>query len=162
MPSFVESRRDASGMLAGSLARRLSAVQTHRTAFCHCRWQGSQATSSKVEDKPVPKDEDASLQILKRPLGVDEPPSTYHKSWREKTVELMDQDVRLSRRKHLFVWLCYFLRQRLLTIPFRIKEATKGYYSDFYATKQHGGKAWVAPRTLIREDVRSLTYSSYA
>ncbi len=45
----------------------------------------------------------------------------------------------------------YFL-QRSSTLD-RVKEATKGYYSDFSATKKHGGKTWVAPTTLIKEDV---------
>ena len=35
----------------------------------------------------------------------------------------------------------------------RIKEASKGYYTDLNAVRKHGGKTWIAPKTLIREDV---------
>ena len=34
-----------------------------------------------------------------------------------------------------------------------MKEASKGYYSDLNATRKNGGKTWIAPHTLIREDV---------
>lgn len=37
----------------------------------------------------------------------------------------------------------------------RIKEASKGYYHDLNMTRKHGGKTWIAPKVLIREDVRS-------
>ena len=40
----------------------------------------------------------------------------------------------------------------------RVKEASKGYYSDLNATRKHGGKTWVAPQTLIREDVSSINH----
>lgn len=38
----------------------------------------------------------------------------------------------------------------------RVKEASRGYYSDLNATRKHGGKTWVAPQTLIREDVSEV------
>lgn len=41
------------------------------------------------------------LEYLDRPLGVKERPTTATKSWGEKTLELMDQDFRLERRKHM-------------------------------------------------------------
>jgi len=46
---------------------------------------------------------------------------------------------------------------------FRVKEiATKGYFHDLTMTKKHGGKTWIAPKVLIREDVRFFTLTGYA
>jgi ATPase complex subunit ATP10 len=39
---------------------------------------------------------------------------------------------------------------------YSIKEASKGYFHDMNMTRKHGGKTWIAPKVLIREDVRSL------
>ncbi|PAV15345.1 F1F0 ATP synthase assembly Atp10 [Pyrrhoderma noxium] len=75
-----------------------------------------------------------TLPYLPHPLGVDEPPTTYQKSWKESTLELMDQNKRMAQRKHI------------------IKEATRGYFADLNATRKNGGKSWVAPKTLIRKD----------
>lgn len=35
----------------------------------------------------------------------------------------------------------------------RIKEIGRGYYYDMNMTRKHGGKTWIAPQSLIREDV---------
>ncbi|KAI5119875.1 hypothetical protein M0805_008546 [Coniferiporia weirii] len=113
---------------------------------CRCRYKSSAApttvpeaststsasTSTVAEEDASPKGE--TLPYLPRPLGVQDPPTTLRKSWRDETMALMDQDVRLARRKHI------------------VKEATKGYYSDLNATRKLGGKTWIAPQTLIRED----------
>jgi hypothetical protein len=37
-----------------------------------------------------------------------------------------------------------------------MKEATKGYFTDLNATRRHGGKTWIAPNVMIREDVCSI------
>ncbi|KIP07311.1 hypothetical protein PHLGIDRAFT_89785 [Phlebiopsis gigantea 11061_1 CR5-6] len=47
---------------------------------------------------------------------------------------MMDQETRMDHRKKL------------------VKEATKGYFADLNATRRHGGKKWIAPPVLIRED----------
>ena len=39
-----------------------------------------------------------------------------------------------------------------------IKEATKGYFHDMNMTRRHGGKTWIAPNVLIREDVCNLAF----
>jgi ATPase complex subunit ATP10 len=39
---------------------------------------------------------------------------------------------------------------------FRIKEAGKGYFHDMNMTRRNGGKTWIAPNVLIREDVRGV------
>lgn len=49
---------------------------------------------------------------------------------------------------------------KVLTWEFRVKEATKGYFTDLNATRKHGGKTWIAPRVLIREDVSQICYLS--
>jgi len=48
--------------------------------------------------------------------------------------ELLESDKRIEQRRHL------------------IKEASKGYFHDMNMTRKHGGKTWIAPKTLIRED----------
>ncbi|KAH8103006.1 ATP10 protein-domain-containing protein [Cristinia sonorae] len=87
-----------------------------------------------VVDKTADKlSEDDELPFLSRPLGVKSVPSLLggKKKWRER---MMDQDVRMKERQQI------------------VKEATKGYFTDLNATRHHGGKTWVAPRVLIRED----------
>ncbi|KAF9450286.1 hypothetical protein P691DRAFT_726272 [Macrolepiota fuliginosa MF-IS2] len=75
-----------------------------------------------------------SLPPLSRPLGVRERPTTLVKSTTDRLKELMDTDVRMAQRRHL------------------IKEASVGYFHDLNMTRKHGGKTWIAPKVLIRED----------
>lgn len=37
-----------------------------------------------------------------------------------------------------------------------VKQVSKGYFHDYNSLRQEGGKAFIAPKTLIREDVRPL------
>jgi ATPase complex subunit ATP10 len=46
----------------------------------------------------------------------------------------MNQDIRLQQRRHI------------------LAEVSKGYFSDLNATRTHGGKTWIAPTVLIRQD----------
>ncbi|OSX60897.1 hypothetical protein POSPLADRAFT_1047219 [Postia placenta MAD-698-R-SB12] len=78
--------------------------------------------------------EDAPLPLLQRPPGVRERPTTERKTWAQTRDELMDQEKRMEKRRHL------------------VKEATKGYFTDLNATRRHGGKTWIAPKVMIRED----------
>ncbi|KAI0077371.1 hypothetical protein K474DRAFT_1661807 [Panus rudis PR-1116 ss-1] len=71
------------------------------------------------------------IPLLSRPLGVKRRPTTEPSSWKDN---MMDQEVRMEQRQKL------------------VKEATKGYFTDLNATRRHGGKTWIAPRVLIRED----------
>lgn len=41
----------------------------------------------------------------------------------------------------------------------RVKEASKGYFHDYNALRHQGGKAYLAPKTLIREDVGAISSS---
>ncbi|KAF6764237.1 F1F0 ATP synthase assembly protein Atp10 [Ephemerocybe angulata] len=81
-----------------------------------------------------PPPNDVELGPLSRPLGVRERPTTVIKTAGQKMRELLDSDVRTAQRRHL------------------IKEATKGYFHDMNMTRRHGGKTWIAPNVLIRDD----------
>ena len=41
-----------------------------------------------------------------------------------------------------------------------VKEASTGYFYDLHMTRVHGGKTWMAPQVLLREDVRLLNLPS--
>ncbi|CAE6463650.1 unnamed protein product, partial [Rhizoctonia solani] len=82
----------------------------------------------------TPEDTGVPLQFLSRPLGVTEVPSALPKSWEAKREELLDREKHIERRRHL------------------VKQVTRGYFHDFHKLKHHGGKMWIAPRVLIRDD----------
>ena len=79
--------------------------------FLRCRYNSTassppSSSTSKTLEKVVAeektKEGDDELPFLPRPLGVFDQPTTYRKSWKENTLELMDQDVRLERRRHMY------------------------------------------------------------
>lgn len=112
------------------------------------------SSSANVAPKPaaaVPKEPD-TLPLLQRPLGVREPPTSRAKTWSEKRDDLLNQDIRMEKRRHLCVYSCISVWISLTRIT-RIKEASKGYFEDLNATRRHGGKTWIAPRVMIREEV---------
>ncbi|PWN37978.1 uncharacterized protein FA14DRAFT_166907 [Meira miltonrushii] len=74
------------------------------------------------------------LPFLSAPLGVSKQPSSKKLTWTEKRERQFDNDLRLERRKAI------------------VKEATRGYFHDVHAMRSHGGKTWIAPSTLIRQD----------
>ncbi|KAG8682489.1 Mitochondrial ATPase complex subunit atp10 [Ceratobasidium sp. 395] len=92
----------------------------------------AQAAKSAVAENPP--DEGLPLSFLSRPLGVADIPSAKPKTWSKAREELLDRDKHLEKRRHL------------------VKEVTRGYFHDFHKLKHHGGKMWIAPRVLIRED----------
>ncbi|WVQ68199.1 uncharacterized protein L199_006406 [Kwoniella botswanensis] len=72
---------------------------------------------------------------LPRPLGITTPPSSANKTWSQRKKELLDDDRHKAKRKAL------------------VKEATQGYFHDYNRAKGvGGGKLWIAPNVLIRED----------
>ncbi|WWD18945.1 hypothetical protein CI109_103401 [Kwoniella shandongensis] len=72
---------------------------------------------------------------LPRPLGIPVPPTSNPKSWSQRKQELLDEDRHKAKRKAL------------------VKEATQGYFHDYNRAKgAGGGKLWIAPNVLIRED----------
>ncbi|RPD61372.1 hypothetical protein L227DRAFT_592925 [Lentinus tigrinus ALCF2SS1-6] len=77
---------------------------------------------------------DDTLPLLQRPLGVREKPKAKTKSWADTKEKFIDQDKRMEERTHL------------------AREATRGYFYDLNATRRHGGKTWIAPKVMIRED----------
>ncbi|PFH49925.1 hypothetical protein AMATHDRAFT_75930 [Amanita thiersii Skay4041] len=74
------------------------------------------------------------LSLLTRPLGVRERPSIFKKTRTDRIKELMNDDALIEQRRHL------------------VKEASKSYFHDLNMTRRHGGKTWIAPKVLIRED----------
>lgn len=98
----------------------------------------SGASPDQSEVKPVgTKDKDPyAVPPLSRPLGTTKVPTSIPKTWAEKKEELLDRDRHKAKRKAL------------------LKEASQGYFHDYnLAKKANGGKLWVAPPVLIREDV---------
>ncbi|GHJ85782.1 hypothetical protein NliqN6_2184 [Naganishia liquefaciens] len=116
-------------------ARRHSSLHLARTLHPQRRHLSSSIPCRKASPKaPV---EAAELPILPRPLGVIDPPTTASKTWQEKKEELLDRERHLAKRKAL------------------VKEATQGYFHDFHEIRReggHGGKSWIAPPVLIRQD----------
>ncbi|UZJ52629.1 hypothetical protein CBS101457_001949 [Exobasidium rhododendri] len=89
------------------------------------------AVNAELDKKPLP--------YLSAPLGVRIRPSSRKLSWSERRDQAFDYDRRLEKRKAI------------------VKEATRGYFSDFHAMRSHGGKTWRAPTTLIKQE-RSLYF----
>ncbi|KAK8854906.1 hypothetical protein IAR55_003645 [Kwoniella newhampshirensis] len=72
---------------------------------------------------------------LPRPLGIPVPPTSDPKTWSQRKQELLDENRHKAKRKAL------------------VKEATQGYFHDYNRAKgAGGGKLWIAPNVLIRED----------
>ncbi|ORY35395.1 ATP10 protein-domain-containing protein [Naematelia encephala] len=73
-----------------------------------------------------------TIPMLPHPLGVLNPPIESDTTWNQ---ELPAEERKAARRDSL------------------LKEASRGYFHDFNRVrKMHGGKLWVAPPVLIRED----------
>ncbi|KAF9262298.1 hypothetical protein L218DRAFT_960433 [Marasmius fiardii PR-910] len=87
-------------------------------------------------DPTLPPLDITGLPYLGRPLGVTERPSTERQSRLQRIKQILSDDETIAKeRKHL------------------VKEvATKGYFHDLQKTRKHGGKTWIAPKVLIRED----------
>ena len=46
---------------------------------------------------------DPALQQLQYPLGIRTPPTTKSQTWKERRDELMDQNVRIEKRRNMYV-----------------------------------------------------------
>jgi len=77
-----------------SVQRPVGLLLRHGTPFT--RWNSSSSSSI---DKKI--DVDAPLPLLQRPLGIQDRPVAYNKSWDDTRNELMDQETRLQQRQHL-------------------------------------------------------------
>ncbi|KAI0918667.1 hypothetical protein AcV5_002594 [Taiwanofungus camphoratus] len=128
----IPQRRLISGASPRHTQSNNSAATSLRESEADSNSKGKQKES--VKQKPKDVTEEPPLPMLQRPLGVRDRPTTEPKTWAQTREELMDQEKRLEKRKHL------------------VKEATRGYFADLSATRRHGGKTWIAPRVMIRED----------
>ncbi|KAI0278078.1 ATP10 protein-domain-containing protein [Russula aff. rugulosa BPL654] len=77
---------------------------------------------------------DAAIPPLRRPLGVVDVPTTKTRTLSERSADFLNQEKQLEKRRHL------------------VKEASTGYFYDLHMIRIHGGKTWMAPNVLIRED----------
>lgn len=141
----ASTSRLVAGATSASCARLISTSRPHRSTDSAADSKPTESADLKGNRKDeaaetpqldVHEDPDA-IPLLQRPLGVRERPTTQVKTWAQTREELMDQEKRLEKRHHL------------------VKEATKGYFTDLNATRRHGGKTWIAPRVMIREDKAS-------
>ncbi|TFK49184.1 hypothetical protein OE88DRAFT_1663625 [Heliocybe sulcata] len=97
--------------------------------------ESAEVGTSTTEVAAEESEEKKELPMLQRPLGVKEPPSSLRKSWGESQYEtIIDKGKLIDQRKHL------------------VKQIGKGYYEDLINTRHWGGKTWIAPKTVIRED----------
>ncbi|KAL0960067.1 hypothetical protein HGRIS_011715 [Hohenbuehelia grisea] len=106
---------------------------------CSRRFLGSSSRRLQENAKVASSSREAAtredpLPLLNRPLGVVEYPTVVAKSRAERLQDMLDHDKVIAERRHI------------------IKEATKGYFDDLNDTRRHGGKTWIAPKSLIRED----------
>lgn len=119
--------------------------------FNHARscWQGD--TGRYWGQKRLKSDENANkapgiqstranpLQLLPRPLGTPEKPRWTPLSKEEKREQFLDENKRQERKDIL------------------MKLNSEAYYADVHKMSFHGGKMWIAPDHLIREE-RSLYF----
>ncbi|KAH9031649.1 ATP10 protein-domain-containing protein [Lactarius pseudohatsudake] len=103
------------------------------------RWYSARASGKIDVTKPAEaesaSDDDAPpIPSLSRPLGVPDVPTTQVKTLSERTADFLNQEKQLEKRRHL------------------VKEASTGYFYDLHMTRVNGGKTWMAPKVLIRED----------
>ncbi|KAJ3967287.1 ATP10 protein-domain-containing protein [Lentinula raphanica] len=105
----------------------------------------SRSSNSRIAKSSAKSATQDELKPLSRPLGVPEKPVIEHQTRLQRLKEVLTNDEAIAeQRKHL------------------VKEAvTKGYFHDLNATRRHGGKTWIAPTVLIRED-RSLYFPDIA
>ncbi|TFK83077.1 hypothetical protein K466DRAFT_590030 [Polyporus arcularius HHB13444] len=94
----------------------------------------AQATAEPSPNNTKTAKADDTLPLLQRPLGIREKPKARVKTWSDTKEKFLDRDKQLEERTHL------------------AREATRGYFYDLNATRRHGGKTWIAPKVMIRED----------
>ncbi|OXC69050.1 hypothetical protein AYX13_02339 [Cryptococcus neoformans] len=94
------------------------------------------ATAPPTNSKPKGKSPaSGDIPPLQRPPGTPIKPTSSPKSWQQKKDEMLDDDRAKAKRKAL------------------LHEAKQGYFHDYnQARTARGGKLWIAPNVLIRED----------
>ncbi|OCF38696.1 hypothetical protein I317_07523 [Kwoniella heveanensis CBS 569] len=134
-PRFVSSTSGPSK--AGPSTSTTSATTTTTTTTTTSSADLPTQISSKVDgaEKKNGKPKRDPIPPLPRPPGVFNPPTAKSKTWAQRKEELLDDERHKAKRKAL------------------VKEATQGYFHDYNRAKvAGGGKLWIAPNVLIRED----------
>lgn len=154
LPNPSRDRRGVIRIFATCIKQKMSLFAWPVRSLSRRSFASSSHLSSSVPDTasaphPPPKD---ALPPLNRPLGVRERPTTLTRNTITNLKSLMDLDTRMAQRRHLSVAIALLLQYIIDTIA-RIKEASVGYFHDLNMTRKHGGKTWLAPKVLIREDV---------
>ena len=90
------------------------------------------------------------LLPLPRPLGVKEHPSISRQPHYQRLI--LDKDYRLKERKILCVQI-FLPKTWVLKIFISLDKMANGLHKDLIDLRYHEGKTWLAPKTLIREDV---------
>ena len=120
------------------------------------RWNSSSAADTSGASSSTATQQSRPLLPLSRPLGVRERPTIYEKAPEEKYKYFIDQEANKAENQHLCV---FYLGYRLSDahLVYRVKQMQKGYYKDILDTRFHGGKTWIAPKVLVKEDVRNCS-----
>ena len=113
----------------------------------------TKADATKTAGTGETSNETPAIPPLRRPLGVQDVPTTKTKTLSERSADFLNQEKQLEKRRHLCVAI-FNCNSVDGTIGSRVKEASTGYFHDLHMTRVHGGKTWMAPNVLIREDVR--------
>ncbi len=128
--------------------------------FVSRRWYSVRASGkidvTKTIETESPSDDTPPIPPLSRPLGVPDVPTTKVKTLSERSADFLNQEKQLEKRRHLYVGTLVrqFVHTLMIACEHRVKEASTGYFYDLHMTRVHGGKTWMAPKVLIREDVR--------
>jgi ATPase complex subunit ATP10 len=110
--------------------------------------------SKKIDVTKTASDNAPPIPPLSRPLGVSDVPTTRTKTLSELSADFLNQEKQLEKRRHLCVGTFKVAVTLMVSCVRRVKEASTGYFYDLHMTRVHGGKTWMAPKVLIREDVR--------
>ncbi|BGP00416.1 Mitochondrial ATPase complex subunit atp10 [Rhodotorula toruloides] len=92
-------------------------------------------TPKEASDKATEEKGTKPAPFLSRALGVVEPPSKAKRSREEWRADLLNKEKRLEERRHL------------------VKEVARGYFHDYNELRHQGGKAYMSPKTLIRDEL---------
>lgn len=95
----------------------------------------SHLTPKEAHDKKLELDSTPPPPYLSRAPGIATRPTKIPPTREEWRKQLLSQSRRLNERQHL------------------VKQVAKGYFHDYNELRNRGGKSWLAPKTLIRDDV---------
>lgn len=104
LASQASSSRLAAALDTQRHARNVRSLSTKPQEEEEASASSSVQADSSAKSVDGSKDEDG-LPMLRRPLGVTEKPTSLKKTWEETKEELMDQEKRMEKRKHLCVIL---------------------------------------------------------